>query len=599
MIIMADLFLNSRFIGVVDEPEALVNEIKKKRMNGIIPNDFNVSYDNDSDNINVNTDSGRVRRPLIRVEDGEPVLKDEHLEKLEAGEMVWTDLVDNGLIEWIDAEEEENLLVAVNNDEITDEHDYVEIHPSTILGLSASIIPFPEHDRGDRINYGAKMVGQTLGFYASNFPIRTETKTNLLSYPQTPLVTTQMEDVMEFDKHPLGQNVVLALLSYKGFNMEDAVIVNKDSVERGFGRSHFFRTYSATEQRYSGGQEDEITLPSKDISGYRSEEAYSKLTEDGVVPPEVDVSEGDVLIGKTSPLRFMGGEFATGIQNRREASITVRHGEGGVVDTVLVSRTNDGYKLVKVKVRDQRIPELGDKFATRHGQKGVIGLIEPEENLPFTKDGVTPDVIINPHCIPSRQTVGQLLEVMSGKLSALRGEKVDATAFAERDEEGLREQLRDLGFRSDGKEIMYNGMTGEIMEAEIFQGIVYYEKLEHMVANKIHSRARGPITLLTKQPTEGRAKEGGLRLGEMEKDCFVAHGTSITLKERFSADDKVLPVCKDCGTIAVEDSNNNNVYCPMCKGSEIEEVSMSYAFKLLMDEMKSMLIYPKLNVEEI
>lgn len=596
---MADLFLNSRFVGVVEEPESLVEEIKKKRRNGLIPNDFNVSYDKDSNNINVNTDSGRVRRPLILVEDGEPALTDDHIEKLEEGEMKWSDLVENGIIEWIDADEEENLLVAATEEDVTDKHDYMELHPSTILGLSASIIPFPEHNRGDRINYGAKMVGQTLGFYASNYPIRTETKTNLLSYPQTPLVTTQMEDVMDFEKHPLGQNVVVALLTYKGFNMEDAVVVNKDSVERGFGRSYFFRTYSATEQRYSGGQEDEITLPSKDISGYRSEEAYSKLTEDGVVPPEVQVSEGDVLIGKTSPLRFMGGEFATGIQNRREASVTVRHGEGGVVDNVLVSRTNDGYKLVKVKVRDQRIPELGDKFATRHGQKGVIGLIEPEENLPFTKDGVTPDIILNPHCIPSRQTVGQLLEVLGGKIGALRGEKYDGTAFAERDEEDMREQLRELGFRSDGKERLYNGMTGEIMEAEIFQGMVYYEKLEHMVANKIHSRARGPITLLTKQPTEGRAKEGGLRLGEMEKDCFVAHGTSITLKERFSADERTLPVCKECGVIAVEDHNNNRTYCPQCDSTDIDEVSMSYAFKLLMDEMKSMLIYPKLNVEEI
>ncbi len=596
---MTDVFLNGKFIGTTDEPLEMVEEIKEKRRNSTIPSEFNVRHNKDEDNIRINTDSGRVRRPLVRGEDGEPLLKEEHLKKLDEGDLTWSELIEEGIIEWIDAAEEEDLIVAPTEEELTDKHTHMEIHPANILGINASLVPFPEYNRGDRISYGAKMIGQTLGFYSTNYPLRADTKSNLLTYPQTPLVTTQTEEAVELDKHPAGQNVVIAMISYKGFNIEDALIMNRRSVERGLGRSYFFRTYSAERQRYSGGQEDEIVIPDKDVRGYRSEEAYSHLAEDGIVPPEVEVESRDVLVGKTSPLRFMGtGDFVTGIQNKRETSVTVRHGEEGVADKVLLSETEDGNKLVKVTLRELRIPELGDKFATRHGQKGVVGLLEEEENMPFTRDGVTPDIILNPHGIPSRQTVGQLLEILAGKTGSLGGEKMDGTAFSGDKEEDLREKLRDLGFRSDGKEVLYNGETGEMMETEIFQGIVYYEKLEHLVSSKLHARSRGPVTLLTKQPTEGRAKEGGLRLGEMEKDCFIGHGAAMTLKERFSSDKVTLPVCDKCGIIAVEDENRGEVVCPMCKGSEIKDVSMGYAFKLLLDELKSMVIYPKLETED-
>ncbi len=596
---MSDVFLNGKFLGTTEDPKEIVEEVREGRREGKIPKEFNVRHNKDEDNIQINTDTGRVRRPLVIVEDGDPKLKDKHIEKIDEGEMGWNDLINEGIIEWIDAAEEEDLLVATTEEEVTEKHTHMEIHPASILGINASLIPFPEYNRGDRISYGAKMIGQTLGFYSANYPLRADTKSNLLAYSQTPLVTTQAEEATELNKHPAGQNVVVALLSYKGFNIEDALIMNQKSVERGFGRSYFFRTYDAEKKRYSGGQEDEIKIPEKDVRGYRSEEAYSQLAEDGIVPPEVEVEGNDVIVGKTSPLRFMGtGDFVTGIQNRRETSITVRHGEGGVADKVLLSENEDGNKLVKVTLREQRIPELGDKFATRYGQKGVLGLLEKEENLPFTKDGITPDVILNPHAIPSRQTVGQMLEVLAGKTGALEGKKVDGTAFTGKTNEDFKDKLKELGFRSDGKEVLYNGETGEKMEAEIFQGIVYYEKLEHMVSNKIHARSRGPVTLLTKQPTEGRAKEGGLRLGEMEKDCFIAHGASMTLKERFSSDEVTLPVCKKCGIIADEDEKTGKAMCPMCKESDVEEVPMSYAFKLLLDELKSMVIYPKLEVEE-
>lgn len=596
---MTDIFLNGALIGETETNGKFLEEFKRKRRGGVIPEEMNIYFDKKEDEIYINTDSGRARRPLIVVENGKSKLNKEHIEKMEKGEIGWSDLLKTGVIEYLDAEEEENAYVAIKEEELTEDHTHLEINPITILGISASLIPFGEYNRGDRVNFGAKMTGQSLGLYLMNYPLRTDTKCNILVHPQTPLVTTDTYSVMGFENHPSGQNVVIALLSYEGYNMEDAVVMNKNSIERGLGRSYFFRTYTTEEMRYWGGQEDEIKIPEKDVRGYRSEKAYSHLSEDGIIYPEQEVGSGDVLVGKVSPLRFMEREeFAVGMQNKREASLTVRHGESGVVDKIFLSESSDGNKLVKVTTRDSRVPELGDKFASRHGQKGVIGLIAREEDMPFSESGITPDIILNPHSIPSRLTVGQLLEMISGKTGALDGSKINGTPFNKTGEEDIRKKLKELGFRSDGKERLYNGKTGEILKAEIFIGMIYYQKLEHMVANKMHARSRGPVALLTKQPTEGRAKEGGLRLGEMEKDCLVAHGASVLLKERFSSDEVELPICKECGLTAVRDYTKDELYCPVCGKSEITEVKMSYAFKLLLDELKSMMLYPKLNIGE-
>ncbi len=593
-----DIYFNGDFVGTTEKPDGLVEELRKKRRHGILPDQLNVSYHQEFNEIRINTDAGRARRPLVVVEEGKPKLTKEHIEKLRAGKMTWGQLVKHGVIEYIDSEEEENAYIAIDMDNVTKEHTHAEINPILILGISASLTPYPEYNRGDRVNYGAKMVGQAIGAPIDNFHVRTDTKFNVLTYAQMPLVDTVTDKILR--QHPYGQNVVVAVMCWDGFNMNDAVVLNQGSVQRGMFRSFYFRTYETIRKRYWGGQEDIISVPEPGIKGYRGEEAYKDVPEDGVINPETRVESDSVLVGKTSPLRFLtGGDFTADIENKRESSVTIRYGERGIIDRVLISETSSGEQLFKIRTRDERIPELGDKFATRHGQKGVTALLVPYEDMPFAKSGIVPDIIFNPHGIPSRMTVSQLLELLAGKYGSLAGEKMDSSAFSGTREEVIRKEMKKLGFRDDGKETLYDGRTGRKFEVMIFTGIAYYMKLDHMVADKIHARSKGPVTLLTRQPTEGRSKRGGLRLGEMEQQCMVGHGAALTLKERFNSDETSLPICQSCGLIAINDKAKNKTYCPICKDSKILWISTSYAFKLTMDELKSLGVYPKLNVMEI
>jgi DNA-directed RNA polymerase subunit B len=597
---MTDVFLDGKFVGTTDNPEKLIETIKEKRRKGQVSEQVNVAYLQHLDVIKILTDSGRARRPLIVVEKGKPKLTKEHLEKIKQKKMSWSDLIKEGVIEYLDAEEEENAYIALKPEDLTEEHTHLELDPVVILGLSTSLVPFPEFNRGDRVNFGAKMVGQAIGLYSLNFLRRIDTKSNVLVYPQVPLVKTHINDVLKEENHPDGQNVIIAIMSFEGYNMDDAIVMNKSSIERGLFWSYMFRTYEAEKKRYMGGQEDIIGIPEPGIRGYPGEEAYKHLPEDGIINPETRVKSDEVLIGRVSPLRFLGSldQFITGLENIRETSVKLRHGEEGIVDRVFITESSDGSKLVKVVVRDLKKPEIGDKFASRHGQKGVIGLIVPQEDMPFTEDGVVPDIIFNPHGIPSRMTMGQLLEILTGKVAALKGERLTSPGFHPLSEKELRKTLEDYGFRDDGKETFYDGKTGKKFDGQVFVGNASYQKLDHLVSNKMHARSKGPITLLTKQPTEGKSKKGGLRLGEMEKDCLIAQGASLVLKERFDSDKTRVPICKDCGLLAIHDRTKNRKFCPVCGGSKIVDLEMSYAFKLLLDELKSMLIYPRIVVKE-
>jgi DNA-directed RNA polymerase subunit B len=603
----AKVFVDGCLVGYTRSPEELTQEIRRRRRMREISSEVNIAHFSkllsERDEIYINCDEGRVRRPLIIVENGVPKLRPEHIEKIRSGEWTWEDLVKNGIIEFIDAEEEENLYIALSFDEVTPEHTHVEMAPYTILGICASLIPYAEHNQSPRNSYEAAMAKQALGVHSTNFLLRVDSRSHVLHYPQKPIVDTKPMNIIGYDERPSGQNCVVAVISFEGYNMEDALIFNKASIERGLGRSTFYRIYEAACRQYLGGLKDKLVIPEAGIRGYRGEQYYRMLEPDGIIGLESKVSGGDVLVGRTSPPRFLEEykEFEVKGLTMRDTSVDMRPAESGVVDALFITETHEGSKLVKVRVRNQRIPELGDKFASRHGQKGVIGMIVPQEDMPFTVDGVVPDIIINPHAIPSRMTIGQFLESMAGKVAAARGRLVDGTPFINEKPDELKQALIDLGFSHTGREVLYNGITGERFVADIFMGIVYYQKLHHMVTDKIHARARGQVQMLTRQPTEGRARGGGLRFGEMERDCLIGHGAAMLLRDRLleESDKYLLYICENCGYIAYYDLKQRRYVCRLCEEkAQISPVFVSYAFKLLLQELMSLCVTPKLKLKE-
>lgn len=599
---IAKVYINGRLIGFHEDPQGLTDKLIESRRDAKIQKEINVAFHKDTNEVYINTDAGRVQRPVIVIKNGKSLYTPEIAKQVKEQKMTFNQLVEQGIIEYLDAEEEENAFTAQTEAEITKEHTHLEINGLAILGTISSLIPYVEHNMAGKALHGAKMFKQALGLGSINYKVRHDTEGYLLYYPEKPIVKTITMDALKLDDRPQSQNFVVALMPYYGFNTMDALILNKGAIDRGLARACYFRNYEAVEQRYPGGQRDKFEIPTEEKVGYVEDKHYTKLAEDGIISLESEVAEEDAIVGRTSPPRFFEdmSDFGVDEEKRRDSSITVRKGKPGFVDTIMMTEAEDGSRMVKIKVRTTLRPAVGDKIASKHGQKGVVAAIVPEEDMPFTIDGIKPDLIINPHSIPSRMTMGHLLEMLAGKAGAATGEIMDGTPFNNVKRADLENLLKENGYRADGMETFYDGITGARIEGAIFTGVIATQKLYHVVSHKLQARARGPVQVLTRQPTEGKEKEGGLRFGEMEGETLVGHGAAMLLHEKMIEDsDKTVElVCEKCGVIAINDEIRHKRYCPLCKSAAVYPVEMSYGFKLLLDELKALGIMSKLNLTD-
>ncbi|KAI4251716.1 MAG: hypothetical protein LQ352_004688 [Teloschistes flavicans] len=641
------VFVNGVWVGVHHDPAHLVPNVQELRRKGIILHEASLVRDIRDREFKIFTDAGRVCRPLFvvdndpksgnagylaltkemvqRVEDERDMVITMDREERAEQSIGWQGLVDSGAIEYVDAEEEETIMIAMtpedleisrhvqagypmpeSNEDAPNQRvkapinptahtwTHCEIHPSMILGICASIIPFPDHNQSPRNTYQSAMGKQAMGVFLTNYDERMDTMANILYYPQKPLATTRSMEFLKFRELPAGQNAIVAIACYSGYNQEDSVIMNQSSIDRGLFRSLFYRAYVDTEKRVGMTVLEKFEKPLRSETLKLKHGTYDKLDDDGLVAPGVRVSGDDVIIGKTTPIAPDAEEMGQRTKNhiKKDASTPLRSTENGIVDKVLLSTNSEGLKFVKVRMRTTKVPQIGDKFASRHGQKGTIGITYRQEDMPFTSEGVVPDLIINPHAIPSRMTIAHLIECQLSKVSSLRGYEGDATPFTEITVDSVSKLLREHGYQSRGFEVMYNGHTGRKLVVQVFLGPTYYQRLRHMVDDKIHARARGPVQILTRQPVEGRARDGGLRFGEMERDCMISHGASAFLRERlFEVSDAFrVHICDICGLMTpVANLKKNQFECRPCKNkSKISQVHMPYAAKLLFQELASM-----------
>ena len=598
------VFMNGAWVGSLDNKDVVstIKNLKHAKRCGKIHMFTGIIWKPMFRELWLTTEAGRLLRPLFCAETIREIAADttgelnKQVNNLKTWNelLLWTSPNDNMLIEYIDPGETEGSFIAMKFDELTEDHTHVEIHPSTALGTLASNIPFPDHNQSPRNSYQAAMGKQAMGMYALNFKDRFDTMAHVLCYPQAPFVSPYMSKFYGSQTMPSGQNVIVAIMTYTGYNQEDSIMINRGALDRGLFRSIFYRTYKDEERKnQSSGEEEKFVKPDNTTTKQMKHANYDKLDADGFIPENTYVDADDILIGKVVPIRVPTGMVVpAGAKRLRDVSRTIRNNETGWVDKIFKNRNGEGYSFVKVRVRQDRIPEIGDKFSSRHGQKGTMGMILNPEDMPQTASGLIPDVIINPHCIPSRMTIAQFMETLLGKVACELGCLGDGSPFNNVTIEGLSSILRDkLGMEPYGNEILYNGFTGSMMDTSIFMGPCYYQRLRHCSADKIHSRSSGPLVMLTRQPAEGRAREGGLRFGEMERDCVIAHGISEFTKERFMECSDLFRChsCKECGLIAVTNPKEGIWLCRGCGNTtNFSSIEIPYAYKLLLQELETM-----------
>ena len=600
------VFINGVWLGIAINPMELYQEMKTKKYKGIINIFTSVVFDIKRKEIRICNDAGRLLRPLLRVKDNKLLITNSIIRRLNKKELVWDDLltackIDDSVIEYVDATEQNLSMLAMTPTDLRDKNNFIykythcEIHPSTIFGILASCIPFPEHNQSPRNTYQCAMGKQAMGMYVTNYDNRMDKNAYVLTYPMRPLVDTRVMNLIELNQIPSGCQIIVAIMTHTGYNQEDSILFNQGSIDRGLFQATIYHSEKDEDKKIHGDEEIRCKPDPSKTKGMKFGN-YDKVNSSGVIPENTLVENRDIIIAKVLPIKDARND-PTKVLKYEDQSKIFRTTEETYIDKNYIERNGDGYNFCKVRLRTIRKPIIGDKFSSRHGQKGTIGNIIPECDMPFTASGIKPDIIINPHAIPSRMTIAQLKETVLGKTLLELGLFGDGTSFGKFDVKDICKELQKVGYESNGNEIMYNGLTGEQLETSIFLGPVFYQRLKHMVSDKQHSRSIGPMVNLTRQPAEGRSKDGGLRFGEMERDCMCSHGASRFTKGRiYDASDAFrVHVCKRCGMIAAYNDQTHIHHCKTCDNRiDFDYVEMPYACKLLFQELITMNIAPRI-----
>jgi len=605
------VFINGSWIGISEDPQTLYLLLKEMKFKGIINIYTSIVFDYKLQEIRLCNDSGRVIRPLLRVKNNNILITNKILADLKNNELSWDDLLTNckisdTVMEYIDPEEQSFSMISTKPSELIKKEEdniykytHCEIHPSTIFGVVASCIPYPDHNQSPRNTYQSAQQKQAMGVYATNYNERMDKTAYVMTYPTRPLVETRIMNMIKINEIPSGCNINVAIMTHTGYNQEDSVLINKGSIDRGLFQITIYHTEKDEDKQKINGDEEIRCKPDASKTKGMKFGNYSKVNSKGVVPENTLIENRDVIIAKVTPIKENRNDH-TKVIKYEDGSKQYRTVEETYIDKNYIDRNGDGYSFAKVRLRSLRRPVIGDKFSSRHGQKGTVGNIIPEEDMPFTKDGVRPDIIINPHAIPSRMTIGQLKETLLGKVLVELGLFGDGTSFGDLDIKTISEKLLELGYEANGNELLYNGLTGEQIECNIFMGPVFYQRLKHMVNDKQHSRSIGPMVNLTRQPAEGRSRDGGLRFGEMEKDAMVSHGAArFTRGRMYDASDKYsVFVCNKCGLIA---SYNDELHIHCCRTCDnrvdFSYVEIPYACKLLFQELTTMNVVPRIMTD--